>query len=143
MYLTFDEYENLHADSNISESFEIDFPFIEMDVEAYINRRTFNRFKNDTEYPNELKYCVAALIDIIYQQRNLLSLNRESTTEEENRLVTSQSNDGVSITYRSLGAENLEVTLQKQVNTTMESYLFGVRNQKGRLVLYRGLYNDE
>ena len=57
--------------------------------------------------------------------------------------IASQSNDGVSISYNVLSAAQVLEMADKQVANAIKMYLNGEKDSKGRLVLYRGLYEGE
>lgn len=57
--------------------------------------------------------------------------------------ISSQSNDGVSISYNVMSARDAVEQLKEQISSTIRRYLEYVKNSKGRKVLYRGVYPGE
>jgi hypothetical protein len=137
MYLTFDEYQNMGGTLE-----ETAFNELEFEAEAIINYRTFDRLKNDTEYPEAVKMCVYKLIKIAQVQQQAFSLGQDVDGEVKSA-IASQSNDGVSISYNAMSASDAYEQAEKQVNRCVETYLQGVTNELGRKLLYRGIYPNE
>jgi hypothetical protein len=137
MYLTFEDYTNFGGKLN-----ETTFNDLEFGAETVIDYYTFNRLKRETQYPEELKRCVFALIKIAKLQEDALSLGQtEDGTSTSS--ITSQSNDGVSISYNAMSASEAYQMTDKQVEKTIKMYLGGVVNTLGHRLLYRGVYPDE
>lgn len=141
MYLTYTEYQTMGG--TLEEAAFNDF---EMEAETIVDWYTFNRFHNNTQYPERLGQCVYQLIKLAQEKQAALALGESVNGEiNENSGVTiaSRSNDGVSISYNVMGARDLFDTLQNEVESTVKRYLNGVLNELGRKVLYRGLYPGE
>ena len=129
MYLTYDEYQEYGGTLD-----ETTFNDFEFEAESIINWYTFDRLKNETDYPEAVKRCMYRLINIAKLKADLLI----TAKQEEKRTVSisgnfpaivysdvpeggytevvetsiappiqSQSNDGVSISYNVLSASEL------------------------------------
>ena len=57
--------------------------------------------------------------------------------------ISSQSNDGVSVSYNVLSASEAYKLCEDEVGNTVKRYLNDVTNELGRKLLYRGLYPGE
>ena len=139
MYLSYSEYQEMGG--TLDEATFNDYNF---EATAKINWYTFNRLKNDTNIPEEVKRCVYRLIKLIEDMNKAAST--DGTDENSAGMVAgiaSQSNDGVSISYNTLSAKDMLETAQTQVETTIKQYLTYVTNELGKKVLYRGMYPDE
>lgn len=129
MYLTYAEYEEYGG--TLDETIFSDLSF---KVETIINYHTFNRFKNDTQYPTELKR-------LVYE--GISTMNAKNNSILGDGSIKSQSNDGLSTSYNVVNAKDLVSLANKEFAHSIEMYLNGVKNQAGKLVLFRGLYADE
>ena len=153
MYLTYEEYKNLGGTLD-----ETTFNDFEFESECLINWFTFNRLKNETIYPAEVKMCTNALIKICKIKADAMALGAQTTqvvdgegkvtTITSNPSIASQSNDGVSISYNTVSASQVFDSLSAkkqggQIETLVQMYLQGVVNSLGQKLLYRGLYENE
>lgn len=149
MYLTYAEYQNMGGTLD-----ETTFNDFEFEAETIVNWYTFNRLKNDTEYPTELTRCMYKLIELVKLEADAMMLGKQTNQSSEGNTVSqgiyisSQSNDGVSISYNSINASELFNKLSSTekgnvIETTIKRYLNGVVNSLGRKLLYRGLYPNE
>ena len=136
MYLTYAEYVEYGGTLE-----ETAFNQLEFDAESIINYLTFCRLKNDTTFPTEVKRCVYAIMDLLQKQQDAMSMG--GSEDEGGTGVVQQTNDGVSITYNRMDASVLFKNSEQEINNKIRYYLQGVKNQAGRLVLYRGLYPGE
>ena len=136
MYLTYETY--LDYGGTLEETA---FNQFEFDAESIINYLTFCRLKNDTEFPTEVPRCAYAIIDLLQKKQDALSFGGAET--EDGTGVVQQVNDGVSITYNRMDASLLFKNSEQEINKKIQYYLQGVKNQAGKLVLYRGLYPGE
>ena len=137
MYLTFEEYQNMGGTLD-----ELTFNDMEFEAECIVNWYTFNRLKKDAQYPDELKKCMKALIELIRTKSAVLGSTGEET-DPSNVQIASQSNDGVSISYNILSAADLMNDSDKEISTKIRFYLQDVTNSLGHKLLYRGVYFDE
>ena len=139
MYLTYAEYKTMGGALD-----EATFNLYEFDAESLINWYTFNRLKADVSFPSEVSRCMYALISLIEKKENASTLgNSSGSSTQGNLAITSQSNDGVSISYNTLSAQALVDNHDKACEDTIKRYLNGVKNELGRTLLYRGLYPNE
>lgn len=136
MYLTYDEYKTMGGTLE-----EAPFNDFEFQAEAQINYATFSRLKTDKAIPSEVKRLTKYLIDLLEKQAAAFSLGRGS--ESSGAYITSQSNDGVSVSYNGMAPTDLVELCKKEVLTAIRSYLDGVTNEAGHKLLYRGLYPGE
>lgn len=155
MYLTYEAYQNMGGTLD-----ETTFNNYEYEAETIVNWYTFNRLKEEAEedYPEELPRCMNALIELVKIQHDALILGKQritttddegnTTTVETSATIKSQSNDGVSVSYNSVNADDIygKLTSLGKDNPYAQivfRYLQGVRNSLGKRLLYRGLYPDE
>lgn len=139
MYLTYEEYQSMGGTLDATT-----FDDLEFEAEALVNWYTFNRLKNDTTFPEELKRLMKYLINLAYQQSQLTGASGSGDSENVSaKAIASQSNDGVSISYNILSAKDLMNSCKTEGEKAIKMYLQGVMNEAGRLLLYRGVYPDE
>lgn len=136
MYLTYQEYQSYGGTLD-----ETTFNNLEFEAEALVNWYTFNRLKNDTNFPVAVKRLMLYLVNLAQEKANLLGASGSGSVG--NTAITSQSNDGVSISYNVLNAQQLMEDIKAQEDEAIKRYLQGVMNEAGRLLLYRGVYPDE
>ena len=138
MYLTYLEYKAMGGTLD-----ETTFNDLEFEAEALVNWYTFNRLKNDTTFPNELKRLMKYLINLLNIQAGVLNSSSNGDTQGATSNIASQSNDGVSISYNVLNASELAQSCKVQAGDAIKKYLQGVMNEAGRELLYRGVYPNE
>ena len=138
MYLTYAEYQTMGGTLD-----ETTFNNFEFEAEALVNWYTFNRLKNDTTFPTELKRLMKYLIDQASTKAGLMNSSTASGESGEGKAITSQSNDGVSISYNVLSAKDLMEGIKSDSAEAVNRYLQGVTNEAGKKLLYRGLYAGE
>ena len=157
MYLTYAEYQAMGG--TLDETAFNDFEF---EAECIINWYTFDRLKNETAWPVEVKRCTNALIKLAKLKADSMVLGSQTeqrtvtdgqghtttTTTTTISAIASQSNDGVSISYNMVNASQLFEGLSPfkkggEVDNTVKLYLQSVVNSLGQKVLYRGLYENE
>ncbi len=136
MYLTSEEYKYLGGTLD-----DTQFVNFAMQAEAYINRVTFNRLKNDKMIPSEVRSLMKYLVDLLEKKSAAMSLGKNSSSADP--YITSQSNDGVSISYSGIAASDFLKLSEADILNTIRCYLDGVTNEAGRKLLYRGLYPGE
>lgn len=139
MYLTYEEYLNMGG--TLDETTFNDYCF---EAEAKVNWYTFNRLKNNSTYPEEVKRCIYRLLTLI-QDMEKATADGAGTLDGVGVTagIASQSNDGVSVSYNTLSAKDMLDTAEAQVQSTIRQYLSYVTNELGKKVLYRGMYPDE
>lgn len=140
-YLTYDEYTEVGGTLD-----ETEFNYYAYEAESYIDWYTFNRLHNMIEIPDAVKRCEVFLIRLIQERLAALGISTvDSSGNADNSLksILSQSNDGVSVSYNSLGARDAIGGLSNEIKQTIDRFLAGVTNELGRKLLYRGLYPGE
>lgn len=138
MYLTYEEYRNMGGTLDVTT-----FDDLEFEAEATVNWYTFNRLKNDTSFPQELKRLMKYLINLYKIQSNILNSSDNAEAQGALSAIQSQSNDGVSVSYNVLSASEIAQTCKGEAETVVKKYLQGVMNEAGQLLLYRGVYPNE
>lgn len=139
MYLSYEEYISYGGTLD-----ETTFNDLEFEASAVVDWYTFNRLKNDTQYPEALKRCMYKLIQYIIAQQQASGLSDANTSSGGVAAgIASQSNDGVSISYNLLSARDIVENSKAQMAQIINQYLSAVVNSLGRKVLYRGLYPNE
>ena len=153
MYLSYAEYQNMGG--TLDETAFSDFEF---EAECIINWYTFDRLKNETQFPIEVQRCMFALIKLAKLKADSMVLGSQTTQKDDGQghvettttmsAIASQSNDGVSISYNMINASQLFQSLSPftkggEIDSTVHLYLHSVVNSLGRKVLYRGLYPGE
>ena len=138
MYLTYDEYQELGGTLE-----ETAFAQLEFEARTVIDWWTFHRLRNETSYPTAVKRCIFKLISLIGDKQTATVVNTQTAIESGQVGIASESNDGVSISYNTLTAKDTVTTVEKEIETTVQTYLSGVRNSLGHKLLYRGIYPDE
>ena len=136
MYLTYEEYKSMGGTID-----EIPFADFEFQAEAQVNYATFGRLKRDNVIPNEVKRLMKYLVDLMEKKGAAFSLGKGSDSTPT--YITSQSNDGVSISYNGLAPSDLIELCKADFLNAIRSYLDGVTNEAGHKLLYRGLYPGE
>jgi hypothetical protein len=136
MYLTYAEYQSMGG--TLTENIFNDYEFR---AESLINSRTFNRLVKDTSFPMQVKRLVKYIIDLVDKQSSALSLGNNNKSSDA--YITSQSNDGVSISYSGMASTDLFALCDTNIQKSINNYLQGVSNSAGRNLLYRGLYEGE
>lgn len=138
MYLTYAEYVAMGGTLD-----NTTFDDLEFQAEAEINWYTFNRLKNDTTFPAELKRLMKYLINLFYMKGNALNSSSNGDTQGATSNIASQSNDGVSISYNVLSASEIAASCKQEIGDAIKKYLQGVMNEAGHELLYRGVYPNE
>ena len=138
MYLTYAEYQTMGGALD-----EATFNDLEFEAEALVNWYTFNRLKQDTTFPTELKRLMKYLINMAAFKNNMIAESSGQVGGNTSGTVASHSNDGVSISYNVLNAKDLVEDIKTDSKDAIEKYLQGVMNEAGQLLLYRGVYPNE
>lgn len=139
MYLTYAEYTTMGGTLD-----EATFNFYAFDAGCYIDWYTFNRLHGETEIPDRVKQCMFFLIKLIDTKMKLLTPDVSDTNGlNANAQLMAQSNDGVSVQYSVLHADEIYYNSKKEIDEAIQRYLYGVVNSLGRKLLYRGLYPGE
>jgi len=138
MYLTYAEYQSMGGTLD-----ETTFGDLEFEAESLVNWYTFNRLKKDTTFPEELKRLMKYLINMASFKDKVLAASSGQTNGSAVGAISSQSNDGVSVSYNVLNAKDLAEDVEADSKDAIEKYLQGVMNEAGQLLLYRGVYPNE
>jgi len=141
MYLEYYDYQQMGGTLD-----ETAFDELEFEACAIIDYWTFNRLKNETEFPEAVKRCVYKLINLINNKiiAESVSIDNDNfSTTTTNPGIVSESNDGVSTTYNTLSAQEAVDTIKKETEDVVRMYLNGVKNSLGHKLLYRGIYPNE
>ena len=148
MYLSYEEYTEYGGTLD-----ETAFRDLEYDAESEINWFTFNRLKRpeweQALHEEGLKKCMYQLIRIKQMENELLSSSTGGAgwgvgwTKEAG--ITSQSNDGVSVSYNTMSSGELMAYFNgsKTKEDIVNKYLGSIVNDLGRNILYRGVYPGE
>ena len=136
MYLTYEEYQRMGGTLD-----KITFTEFEFQAEAQINYATFSRLKGDTTFPEAVRRLTYYLINLMAKKAAAFSLGNNGSGSDV--YITSQSNDGVSVSYNGMAPSDLVELCKADSLNAIRSYLDGVTNEAGRKLLYRGLYPGE
>lgn len=140
MYLTYEEYQSMGG--TLTETAFNDFEF---EARAQVDWYTFNRLQKETEYPEAVKRCMYKIISYLYQLQQAQAMPTEAGSEAGGiaASISSQSNDGVSVSYNTLSAKDMMDASKNEIQDCIEKYLQGVKNSLGQRLLYRGIYPNE
>lgn len=123
-YLTYDKYQEYGGTEP-----ETAFTLLEFKARKRIDYLTDMRVDAMAEIPEAVKLCIYALINI----EAAVGAEAQATAPA----VTSFNTDGYSETYgNSLDADSAT----KQMGSLVREYLYGVKDDNGVPLLYRGLY---
>ena len=133
-YLTYEDYKALNGTLE-----EEQFNPLEFKAEIMVDWYTFNRLAKDTTFDNKVPLCVKEIIDIFQRLENAKQgLNADGSVS-----IVKQSNDGVSTDYNALSPSETIDKAKKEIEETIKTYLYKVKNEAGKIILYRGIYEDE
>lgn len=142
MYLTFEEFTQMGG--TLSDAVFQDLGF---EAQTIIDWYTFGRLKNieADKRPEELKRCMYRLITYLKDLQDATAAvgSDGSLSTGGSAGIASQSNDGVSISYNTVGASEKLANAEKEKAKIVQMYLSTVVDSLGRRVLYRGLYPGE
>ena len=124
---------------------ETAFIDLEYEARAYIDWITFNRLWGEKEIPKKVKECMYHILKLIQNKMEALTpfAESDSSTDGIEKTISSQSNDGVSISYNVLSAKDIIESSEKELQRAATRYLQGVRNSLGYKLLYRGIHPGE
>ena len=138
MYINYTEYKELGG--TLTESA---FNSLIYEAQVKLDYHTFNRLVNDTVISEKIKRCIVKIIELL----NTYNEYQKVVTDVNSPIIASQSNDGVSVSYGgylgNTSPQDLDVVAKKldtDILTTIKQYLSNERNQKGEVLLYRGVY---
>ena len=138
MYLTYEEYVAFGGQLDSTT-----FTLLEMEAENVINWYTFNRLKKETTFSDDVKKCMYILINLLHKKEQSTAVWQYPITGDTQATIASQSNDGVSISYNVMNAENLTESIKSDIENVIKMTLQGTVNSLGHKLLYRGIYEDE
>ena len=123
-YLTYQEY--VERGGTMS---EVDFNVAEYKARSYIDYWTDCRVQDMAEVPEAVKMCIMSIIkvDAVYGV----------DAQVDNPAVASFNTDGYSESYGS--ASDQSANANKVLNSTIGRMLYGVKDDNGVPLLYRGL----
>lgn len=127
-YLTFEDYLTMGGALAASE-----FDELETIAEAHVDRYTFNRLRGEPseKRPESLKLCVKMLIGLL----------ERAAEKEADGLISSVSNDGVSVSYSASSPEQTETLLQNKIKSTVYLHLAAERAGDGTPLIFGGVIN--
>lgn len=122
-YLTYSEYSEYGGTAS-----KTDFTMLEFRARKRIDRLTASRVQNMKAVPKDVKLCMVSLIEIDHKAG--------VEAQVRNPVVTSFNTDGYSETYgKALSAADAD----KSMSATIKSMLWGVKDDRGVPLLYRGV----
>lgn len=122
-YLTYDEYTKYGGTAS-----EAEFTTLEFRARKRIDRLTASRVQNMSSVPTDVKLCMMSLIEVDRK----VGVEAQAT----NPVITSFNTDGYSETYgKALSVADAE----KSMSATIKTMLWGVKDDKGVPLLYRGV----
>ena len=124
-YLTFEEYQTWGGKLD-----ETAFHRLRFKAQRKIDRVTFNRLHEDTEISEPVKRLMFELIGVMK--------NNDSTSEDYMPQISSEGNDGYSISFSSGNIMTLEMA-DKKYEELIEEYLQFEKAQNGQYLLSCGL----
>lgn len=124
-YLTFEEYQSYGGQLD-----EPTFNREELKAQRKIDFITNNRLVNDTVIPEPVKISIYEVM--------LLFKEKENYENPESQNVTGFSNDGVSVTFENQSVKEYQESFDNRLSAKVKELLFGVSNEAGISLLYRG-----
>lgn len=137
MYLSYAEYQNMGGTLD-----ETAFNNVNFEAESYVDWYTYNRLQKEDNIPEQVKKCIYHIITLVYNKMNALQ-EPDMTGENNTGIISSQSNDGVSVSYSVLSASEVLKASKEEIGMSIKRYLNGVTNSLGQKLLYRGIYPNE
>lgn len=125
-YLTYEEYQEM---GGVLE--QVDFLPLANEAEAEIDFYTDNKLVTDTVIPDKVKALTYQLIGLIAKKNSYGSV--------KDGVVSSVSNDGVLESYEKQTAQQFLDGYSDTVRGMLVKYLWGVRNEAGMPLIYRGV----
>lgn len=124
MYLTYDEYQSYGGTLP-----EADFTLAEFRARKRVDYLTDSRVENMAEVPEAVKQAMMSII----KADSAVGVDAQAGSP----LVASFSTDGYSENYGSAADQTANV--EKQLNAEIRRLLFGVKDDNGVPLLYRGV----
>lgn len=123
-YLSYDEYVDLGGTLGA-----VEFGALEADAEGYIDRYTHGRLKAEEHIPASVKPCAKKIICLLESQKG----------KEGQSIISTESNDGVSVSYNTLDPERAETLLQNKIKSAVYLYLAYERDSTGTPLIFGGV----
>ena len=123
-YLTYQEYVEFGGAMD-----EADFTVAEFKARSRIDWLTMGRVQNMAEIPDEVKLAMMVIIKV--------DSKFSATAQADSAIVSSFSTDGYSENYG--GASEQSAAAENKVNNEVVKMLFGVLDDFGVPLIYRGL----
>jgi len=123
-YLTYQEYVEFGGAMD-----EADFTVAEFKARSRIDWLTMGRVQNMAEIPDEVKLAMMVIIKV--------DSKFSATAQADSAIVSSFSTDGYSESYG--GASEQSAAAENKVNNEVIKMLFGVLDDFGVPLIYRGL----
>ena len=124
MYLTYDEYQSYGGTLP-----EADFTLVEFKARKRVDYLTDSRVENMAEVPEAVKLAMMSII----KADGAVGVDAQAGAP----MVASFSTDGYSENYGSAADQTANV--EKQLNAELRQLLYGVKDDEGVPLLYRGL----
>lgn len=124
MYLTYDEYLELGGEMDESQ-----YALAEFQARKRIDLLTLNRVAAMAQVPEEVKMAMMVIMKA--------DTKFSATAQADNPVVASFSTDGYSESYGS--ATDQTSAVNRQVDNTVTQMLFGVNDDNGVPLIYKGL----
>ena len=124
----------------------------EFEAASIIDYYTFNRLKKGEGYSSQsnsvkeaVSRCEFKIISLLQLRDSATVVSGDDASNESVSVagISSQSNDGVSISYNVLSASEASVKAEAEVGNAIKMYLSTCKNSLGQKLLYRGIYPDE
>jgi hypothetical protein len=141
MYLTYTDYIQYGGTLD-----EVPFNNVCFEASSIIDWYTFDRLSSEQydSLPTAVKRCTYNLVQLITAKNRALAITSEDETPSQNSgIVSSESNDGVSVSYNILTSQQFLDYYSQEIGKIIKQYLTSVTNSLGRKVLYRGFYSGE
>lgn len=126
-YLTYDEYVEL---SDIGTITATSFSQAEYRARKRVDRMTYNRVAAMSAIPEDVKRC---MVEIINTEAKI-----GVTAQVDNPLVTSFTTDGYQESHGNLGGLSIGDGAEKVLDRIVRTYLYGVLDDNGVPLIYRG-----
>ena len=137
MYITYAEYQ-----ANGGKLTETAFDLNIKEAQAKIDYYTFGRLKNDTAISENVKLVLVKIIDMLNSFNSYQSMVTDTTAP----IVSTASNDGVSISYGGYmgnttpqNMADISKNSEAEIYKIIKLYLGGETNAQGQSLLYRGV----
>lgn len=125
MYLTYEEYQEYGGALQ-----EPEFNRFSLESKAKLDYMTENRLVNDKIYHPNVKFAMLKLIELY---------KRKSEYEKtDGGVISSESNDGVSVSYATQSSRDFLETFDKDAYNVVKEHLMHETNEAGVPLMYRG-----